>query len=522
MTLSFAPANAWWFTPFCLAGLFVLLNQQAPSLSWLIGLAFGIGWFGAGFWWVAPGLNAFSQAGLWLSVALTAVLVIYMALFVATAAWALSVLPTRLSHLFSRLVRNLTCAACWTLTEWARGQLFGGLPWLVTGYSQVPGPLAVFAPVIGVFGLTFITAFLAALIADCLVNAANKAALQRAGVVAAFTGVMLAALGFGLANVQWTQDTGRTLSVRLLQGNLPQHDKFTQDGLRRALTVYGEMLQTSSTELTALPETALPIEWASLPADLRQRWQDFATVSSSAIVLGTIASTPSADGQQSVLANSAIALVPGGGQSTDQSTANYQYNKHRLIPFGEAMPRGAEWLGRQLKLDLGSFTPGPAGQPPLVLPQAKVAMSICFEDLLDTVMADKAKAAEVILNISNFAWFAHTYAPEQHLQIAQMRALETGRWVMSASNTGVTALVDQRGQVHSRLPPNKTAYLDGQVSLFTGFTPFMQWQNLPVLALSVFMIALAAAHRLRWVFMPSKSNVFTPRTSANKHPPEPT
>lgn len=494
MTLSFAPAEAWWFTPCCMAGLFLLLAGSPPCACLMTGFIFGCGWFAAGFWWLAPGLAIFSDGGPVLSFALTVALVGYLALFPACAAAAVGYLRLATGSAGqSRWPQRCAMAALWTLAEWFRGICFGGLPWLSAGYAQGAGPLAGFAPLIGVYGLTFLVALLAAYLSDWLAQLTSVAAwrsLLRLPAAAALLGMS----GHWLQALDWTDDTGRVLTVRLLQGNLPQHDKFSIGGFRRALATYGTLASTSSANLTVLPETALPVEWFSMPEAVAPAWRRIALERNTAMVIGAVVARAGRDGEPMGVTNSAVGILPLEGKEG----FNYRYDKAHLVPFGETMPAGAEWLGKRLNMDFGSFVPGAAQQPVLVLPQAKVAISICFEDMFDTVVADKARSAEVILNVSNFAWFTGTYAPAQHLQVAQLRALETGRWFIQASNTGMTALIDQHGQVRDMLPEDVTGVLDGTVKLFEGNTPFMLAGNIPLLLACLLAIAWSA-HRRRHI-----------------------
>ena len=494
LCLSFAPAQAWWFAPVCLAGLWMLIETCGALAAAVIGLCFGVGWFGAGFWWMMPGIRDNSAAGVGLALALTIALVLYMSLYPAIACGLLRWLSGT-DHSSDRRVRRWRCvlaAALWTLSEWARGQFFGGVPWLTTGYAQSAGPLHGLAPLIGVFGLTFVTAWMAAEFMHWLLDwtwpdtrADRLSALVRQCL---FPGALLLLGGAGvlLGRIDWTEATGNMLTVRLLQGNLPQQEKFSQAGFAHALSTYETLTENSSAALTVLPETALSLEWFSLPPVVVAHWQALADQRNSTIVLGAVVAL-TANAER--VSNSALALLPGASATPPQY--GYRYDKEKLIPIGEAMPSGLEWLSSRLQLDYATFTAGTRDQPPLSLNAGKIAIGICFEDLFDTIVADKARDAGVLLNITNFAWFTHTTASAQHLQVGQMRALETGRWFMQAANTGLTALVDPHGVVRAVMPGEETGALDGSIPMRRGATPFMRWQNRPLLFFIAVLLSFA-------------------------------
>lgn len=478
LTMAFAPARAWWFAPYCVAGFLLLVDGRARS-AWWIGACFGLGWFGAGFWWILPALDSFSDAGMLFSVQLTAALVLYMSLFPACAA----VLIARCRRaarpgLPGRLHTAIAMALVFAIADWARGTLFGGFPMLATGYAHSSGPLAGFAPLIGVNGLGFLNALIAALLATACWQPRAQQGLRLWSETAVLIG-MVAASGALLSTVTWSRDTGRTLTVSLLQGNLAQAGKFSDAGFARAVETYLQMAAQSQGQLTVLPETALPVEWSAMPLAVAQRFQALADARDTTIVVGSVVA------RRGALLNSAIGLRPG-----QASAPLYRYDKHHLVPFAEALPRGTGWIGARLGMDLNGLAPGAAEQAPLTVAGARVALSICFEDLFDTAMASKARDAGVLVNLTNFAWFAGSYAPVQHLQVAQLRALENARWFVQVSNTGMTALIDAHGRIRQQLPADEAGVLHGEVRLLAGDTPFMVLGNWPLLLAGVVVAAL--------------------------------
>ncbi len=463
LSLSFAPAYAWWFAIFCLACLFLLLDKRGPGGAAVVGFLFGAGWFGGGMWWIFTGLLRFTEAGAPFALGLTMLLVAYLSLFPALAAALIAWLAPR------RGAGALVVAAAWMLSEWLRGVAFGGLPWLASGYAQTSGPLAGFAPIVGVCGLAFLSAWLAALAADCV---RSPARLKPAAVA-----MLIMVSGYGLHSVEWTAATGNSLRLRVIQGNQPQQEKFTVEGFRSAAATYLDLAAGGGADLTVLPETAFALEWGSMPPPVRRAFHELARRQGSAILLGTPISAP---GPATQMSNSAILIGPGKGDGPA-----YRYDKVHLLPFGEFFPPGTDWIGAALQMPLASFTPGAASQAPLSLASGKVDVSICYENLFDVEMARKAEAAHILLNLSNFAWFNDSRAPEQHLQVAQMRALETRRWFVTASNTGMTAAVDPHGVLLAGLEKNVRDTLEVRAELRSGKTPFMTVGNVPLLALAL-------------------------------------
>jgi apolipoprotein N-acyltransferase len=172
--------------------------------------------------------------------------------------------------------------------------------------------------------------------------------------------------------------------------------------------------------------------------------------------------------------NSAVGFAPEGIQA---------YRKSHLVPFGEFTPPAFAWTLALLKIPMSNFSPGAAVQPPLTLAGEKVAVNICYEDVFGEEIIRALPEATLLVNLSNTAWFGDSLAQPQHLQIAQMRALETGRFMLRATNTGMTAIVNPRGRVERVLAPFSESALVGEVSGHTGATPYVRWGNAAVLLL---------------------------------------
>jgi apolipoprotein N-acyltransferase len=291
--------------------------------------------------------------------------------------------------------------------------------------------------------------------------------------------------------------------VTLLQGNIPQDLKFGE-GVNRALRDYREALLSSASDLTVTPETAIPLIQQQLPDRYWAELESHFSKGSQAALIGLPLATRSEQGQLQY-SNSAIALMP---QATPASTASYQYDKHHLVPFGEFAPPLFQWFVRMMNIPLGDFTRGDVAQPSFVFKGERIAPNICYEDLfgeeLARSFADPDKAPTLMVNLSNIAWFGDTVAIDQHLNISRMRALELGRPMLRATNTGATAIINAKGQVTHRLPSAVQGALTAEVfGVHGSITPYAQWVSvlglwpLAGVALLTLLIVAAMAHASR-------------------------
>ncbi|MDO9218136.1 MAG: apolipoprotein N-acyltransferase [Lacisediminimonas sp.] len=486
-TLSFAPLGWWGLQFITLAALFALVERAATvRQAALLGWAFSFGWMAGGIWWLFISLHRYGGLPAWIAVAAVLLLATVMGLYAAASMGAGRWLQQRGA---SRAVLLLVALpVLWMLSEWVRGWLFTGFPWIVSGYAHTDGVLAGFAPLVGVYGI----GWLAALLAGCIVLRDRRALAMAILVIAA---------GLGLAQVSWTQPHGKPISVRLLQGNVPQEMKFAHGQVQAALDMYRQMMTEQAADLVATPETALPMLAHRLPADYLPMLQQFATRTGSHVLLGI----PVSDGPDNY-ANSVLGFAPSPALAANAPqaapapgpAAAYRYDKHHLVPFGEFIPPGSLWFVRMMNIPLGDFTRGRLLQAPFTVKDQRILPNICYEDLFGEEIAEQLAdrwfagelPATILLNLSNIAWFGDTIALPQHLQISRMRSLETGRPMLRSTNTGVTAVIDHRGAVAARLPDNQRATLAAQVQGMQGWTPYMLGGNLPILALAAALLLL--------------------------------
>ena len=437
-------------------------DRREAALS---GFAFGLGLFTAGIGWIYVALHVFGAMPAWLAVPVTLVFAAYLALFPALAAGV--------SARFAPGLRWLALPAAWTLTEWLRGWLFTGFPWLALGYSQVPAsPFAGFAPVFGVYGVSFVTALAGA----ALASIALRQRMREAGALVA----ILVAAGFGLGAIAWTRPVGAPLDVTLVQGNIAQDMKFREDSLIRTLVFYRNAVARSTTPLTILPETALPLFLHELPPDYLDRLGESAKARGADVIVGVFENEP-------VGTDRVFNAVTTLGASPQQ-----HYRKHHLVPFGEFIPLKtllAPVINDWLHIPLSDQTRGDAIQTPLAVAGQHVAVDICYEDVFGEEIIRQLPAATLLANVTNDAWYGESWAAEQHMQISQMRALEAGRWMLRATNTGKTAVIDETGRVRASLPQFREDTLVATVQGREGATPFVRGGNVPALLLAGALLA---------------------------------
>ncbi|HWP12038.1 MAG TPA: apolipoprotein N-acyltransferase [Ramlibacter sp.] len=477
----------WWLQLLSLATL-AWLAQQAPSWprAALLGWTFATAWLTGTFWWLFISMHVYGG----LPAPLAAIAVLALAMFLGAYYAAACAVFARLDRP-SRLSRGLLFAALWLLAELLRVTWFTGFPWGAVGYAHVDGPLSFLASRTGVHGIGFVAALLA--FALSLLPHRDMRNSWRYWAVVAGVGGLLAACNIAAAPPQVTVDQPR-LPVALLQGNIPQDEKFQGGtGIPVALDWYGRQLRGSTASLVVAPETALPMLPQQLPSGYFEALLAHFAQGGQAALVGI-----PLGGMKEGYTNSVIGLKPGGEV--------YRFDKHHLVPFGEFIPPMFKWFTRLMHIPLGDFNRGPIGQPPFEWRGQRLAPNICYEDLfgeeLAAQFAQPATAPTIFVNVSNIAWFGNTVAIDQHLQISRMRALEFERPMIRATNTGATVIIDHLGRVTHSLPRHTRGVLAGEVEGRTAITSYAWWASRlglwPWWLLALAIIALAAwRHRGR-------------------------
>ncbi len=471
--LAFAPMGGFPLIFLTLGGLYVLLEKATSGTHTtlrgaLIGFAFGLGLFLGGVSWVYVSLSTFGGLPAPLAGLSTFLFCAFLALYPAlTGALLVRFAPA------AGWQRPVFFAALWTLCEWLRGWLLTGFPWLAVGYAQTPpSPLAGYAPLLGVYGVSWISVWIAALLGTVV---QHLRARRLPPILSPLLFITLVLAGGGLLrNIDWTQATGKPLTVALLQGNIPQEMKWRPEWFNESLRTYYRLAHDNPAQLTVLPETAIPSFLDQLPHGFLDELRALALRQQGELLIGI------ATGNSVEYANSALAIGASGTQ---------QYNKTHLVPFGEFVPPGFRWLMNLTQIPMSDFTPGAHPQAPLRVGDHKVAANICYEDAFGEEIIRALPEAELLVNLSNVAWFGDSLAPAQHLQIAQMRALETGRMMLRATNTGMTAIIGVDGKIVAALKPYTRAALRGEVRGYTGSTPFVRWGNTPIVGFCLLLIA---------------------------------
>jgi apolipoprotein N-acyltransferase len=470
---SFAPFGWWPVAILALAFLFYQVGMDTSiRRSSLIGWAFGFGWSVAGMHWLYITMNRFGHIPGPMAVAAVCLLGLYMGLFSAFATGISTWLRRRMTlPVKSYLLLILPCA--WGISEWMRGWVMTGFPWVASGYAHNNSPLAGYAPLIGVYGV----GVLVALCASCIAMLTQTWRKLGAGVLAATM-----AAGFALGQVAWTAPQGAPITVRLAQGNVPQQDKFDPEQVAVALEMYRNMVLAGRADLIALPETAITRLPENLPPDYLASLEQHAAATGSHLLYGI----PISDGPN-MYANSVKGFSPTGQA--------YRFDKQHLVPFGEFVPAGFRWFVDMMRIPLGDMTRGAQVQAPFAVKDQLVLPNICYEDVFGEEIALQLRSAPrpatILLNVSNLAWFGESVAIPQHLQISQMRAIETGRPMLRATNSGATAHIDGRGKVVAALPNYTHGTLASTVQGMGGMTPFIRFGNYTMLVLAA--LALIAA-----------------------------
>ncbi|HLF96025.1 MAG TPA: apolipoprotein N-acyltransferase [Methylococcaceae bacterium] len=477
--LAFAPFDAPWLLFPGLLFLFGGWLNAAPGRAAWRGYLFGLGQFGLGVSWIYVSIHDFGGASPVEAGGLTVLFVVCMALYPALIGYLAARCFPRASL---PLLALIVYPALWTLGEWFRGWFLTGFPWLQAGYSQMDFPLARLAPWTGVFGVGWAAAAVAGVV---MTACCRRGARRYLPVLAALTiGVALRFLPVAVG----VDAAAPPFRAALLQGNIAQDLKWRADYRRLTLELYVSMTRENwDARLIVWPETAVPAFYGQLE-ELFAVLDEEARAHGADILVG--APVEEANG----------ARYYNGLVKVGQPPAIYR--KRHLVPFGEFLPLRPllGWILDVMEIPLGDFDAGAREQPLLVAAGQPLAASVCYEDAFGNESRAGLPEAAYLVNVSNDAWFGDSIAPHQHLQMARMRALETGRWMLRATNTGVTAVIDAQGRIVSRLPQFQQGVLAADVTPMRGATPYVRWGDAPVILLLFGLLggtALAGSARSR-------------------------
>jgi len=491
---------------FLLAWVFkqaITLNiRQAMQLGW----SFGLGQFALGLYWLYISMNSYGGLAAPLAaagvLALASFLAVYPMLALLWVAWSSQLLQQ--SRRWPRqLLVACSWASAWALSEWLRGTLLTGFPWLNIGYAHTEGVLAPWATLFGVVGVSWLASFAAATIALFITH--KDGIYDAHAAVSLGVTIVIGLIGIGLNHVAWTSNSGDPLVVRLVQGNIEQSEKFDEQHLEHGLQTYLELAELPAKDpngvpdLIVLPETVIPLFQDVVSPNLWRRWQAVSQTFDATVLMGI----PLRDDAGSHHTNSAITFTHDTPiEKLHMGNPDTRYDKHHLVPFGEFIPPGFGWFVRAMEIPLGNFDAGPVRQSLLSLHDQTISPNICYEDLfgaeIRTHVQEHPKhgpGATILINISNLAWFGDTWALRQHLQIARMRVLETRRPMLRATNTGLTAAIAPDGQVAAALKTAQPGVLDVSIQGTTGLTPYVRWGNMPVLIWILIIMSVTGLRR---------------------------
>lgn len=474
--LGFAP---FYLFPVPVITLALLLRFWYKSTSSIqasaLGFSFGLGLFSAGVTWVYVSLHDFGGMPVPIAILTLFLLCTYLSLFPAMTGLILAKLRKA-----PPVIWALAAAALWMLIEWLRGTLLTGFPWLAMGYTQAPfSPLAGYAPIVGVYGTTLILVLSAAFL--FLLFEKGHSARRY---LLLFSMVWLG--GFGLQQINWVQPQGEPVSVSLLQGNIAQDMKWQEDYLVNTMDIYANLILESESRLIVTPEISIPLFHDNVSPDYLSYLADHARKNNGDVLIGM--AEHSADGEEYYNTMFSFGTAP-----------EQLYRKSHLVPFGEFVPLKSifGWIIDSLDIPLADFGRGSIDQQPLDLAGQRVAVNICYEDVFGEEIIRQLPQATMLVNVSNDAWFGRSIGPHQHLQISQMRAIETGRYMLRSTNTGLTAIINERGVIMDQIEVFTTDALHGSAQGYTGATPYVRFGNMPILVLAglLFFIGLLSAFR---------------------------
>ena len=470
----------------------LLARAHTVARGALIGFVFGLGYFLAGVSWVRISLNEFGGMPLpmaWFAALLfCAFLALYPLLAGAFTVWAKPKNPWFFAFVF---------ASAWTFAEYLRAHLFTGFEWLSVGVSQAPlGLIKGVATLFGSFGATFAVVFFSVVLSLVVSWILKPDGATRRGLAwrwlrldlraeLALVGLFGAVtISYAIGDLSFSDPTGSPVRVSLLQGNVPQSMKWEPEKFADTLVMYERLINRAKGELIILPETAFPAPLSRIPPEYIARLEATAKAKNANLVIGVPLQ------EQGKFYNGAISLGVDPAQ---------QYRKAHLVPFGEYMPlRGLlGWFYANLTIPMSDFSSGDARQPNISVNGQSLGISICYEDAFARDVYRTLPDATLLVNISNDAWFGKSAAAEQHLQLSQMRAIEFARPMLRANNTGITAVIDEKGRVTQRLTPFTEGILETTVQGRKGYTPYTAWGDLPILLVCLAGLGIGIGQRLR-------------------------
>lgn len=467
-TLTFAPFGLYFLMPVVMLPVMFVWVFTPPRASAKLSFWYGAGLFLSGTYWLYISIHVFGQAPLWVAMLIMVGLVLIMSAYCAAAGWIIS----RLAEGSARRLLFVGPAA-WVTIEWLRGWLMSGFPWLAAGYSQIDSTLAGWVPLAGVYGASVVTVLSSAALLGAVIEK-GRARWLYAGTV-----ILPWLVGAALQPIQWTEATDGSLRTTIVQGGVSQDRKWAADEFKPTLELYrNALLEYHDSDLVIWPEVAIPSTIDQVERYIGE-WQSDIQSQPRTLLFGIL----ERDLEARKVFNSVVMLNGHDRQI---------YRKRHLVPFGEYFPVPdfiRKWM-RLMSLPTSDMSAGDEDQPLLEgLSGDKMAVAICYEDAYGAEQLYALPEASVLINVSNDAWFGDSIAPHQHLEIARMRALEAGRYVVRATNNGVSAFIGPKGELLDTAPQFEYAVMTMDIIPHTGATPFVRGGNWPVITLLLGILA---------------------------------
>lgn len=471
LPLAFAPVHWFLIAAISPAILLFIFQHSTPKQACWRGWCFGLGQFGVGASWVYVSIHHFGNANAILAGLITLAFIVYLSLFPAAVGYFFRLIFYRNRCVLTSL---LGFPALWVLSEWLRSWLFTGFPWLFLGDSQVNTWLRGFAPLIGVYGVSLLITFLS----GCLVLLFfyKNWRIKIMCIIFVIASVSGGAL---LSTIHWTTPAGHSLQVSLVQGNISQDIKWSPQHLLHIMQIYKtETEKHFASNLIVWPESAIP-DYPQQIAFYFQLMDQEAKQHHVAIITGV--PIYNADTQQSFNGM----MILGDGHGT--------YLKRQLVPFGEYIPLKPFYghFMRYFNIPMSDLSRGPQQQPAMIAGNIPLATFVCYEIAYPQLVLHSMSDKQYSVVVSDDSWFGKSLASAQQLQMAQMRALETGRYILYSTNTGITAIINPQGNIQQTVAPQTQTVLTGKITPMTGKTPLMWWNYFPVLILVIFFLLIS-------------------------------
>jgi apolipoprotein N-acyltransferase len=471
-----------------LISLFFIQIRQSHNLKsvFIKSWAFGFGLFLTGISWVYVAIHEFGSTPWWLAGFFTLLFITALSLFFAFQGVASLFLMqefnkrglSKNSYKSDWVAYLLVFPIIWIIFEWLRSWVLTGLPWLLVGYSQLSTPLAGFAPVVGVYGLSLLTATIAAaLILLFNRSLSAKSIIGRLVLIVILISVFVS--GYYLQKKDWTHTLGNGLKISMVQGNISQHNRWNNNFLKSIKQRYYDLSRAlwQESDILIWPENAIPVFYQY------EQHSFFKKIKQKVMLhdISFISGVPFLNREQGKYYNSLLRM---------EKQSNAFYFKQHLVPFGEYLPM-EQWLRGLIKffnIPMSGYSLPPADQEIMTIKGIPVAITLCYEDIFPELLLKQLPQAQFLLNLSNNGWYGNSLAPHQHLQIARMRALESGRELIRSTTSGISALIDHKGRIMKQSKQFETAVLSGTIQPRVGSTPFVHYGNRPLLAYVLFIL----------------------------------